>query len=184
VGLRHVLGQLQPLLEFNSTLDTLQLFTLTSRGSFNRALQMMSHVEIVLVVRVQGLTTHHTDKTSGRSLICTVVYAVMLFEVLFELGLVLDVLLAVDTHARAVRGRCCWLVAFVEGLAVAELVLVEQVGRVELAIADVALEVNGRDVNAHVTLQLGPVSERVATVLTRERVIIIIIIIGRDLLSK
>jgi hypothetical protein len=109
----------------------------------------------------------------------------MLFEVLFELGLVLDVLLAVDTHARrAVRGRCCWLVAFVEGLAVAELVLVEQVGRVELAIADVALEVNGRDVNAHVTLQLGPVSERVATVLTRERVIIIIIIIGRDLLSK
>jgi len=134
---------------------------------------MMPHVQIILVVRAQRLPAHNANEAVGLVLAAN---AVVQLEVLLELGLVLDNLLAIDAYGRRrVRRQLCrlllllWLrfVAGVEGLAVGELVLAEEVLCGELLVADVALEVDRRDVDAHVTLQLGAVSECVAAVLAR-----------------
>ena len=69
---------------------------------------------------------------------------------------------------RAGRGLEACGVAGVECFAVGELVLAEGVVRGEVLVADVAFEVDGRDVDADVSLQLLPGCECVAAVLARE----------------
>lgn len=50
-----------------------------------------------------------------------------------------------------------------------EYVLVEKTLVVELAIANIAFEIDRGQMHPHVPLELGPIRERVAAVLTREQ---------------
>lgn len=69
---------------------------------------MMPHVQVVFIVRGERLSTHDTNVAACFALCLSVGGAVLAdvvvsFEVLFELDLVLDVLLAVDADYSSSR---------------------------------------------------------------------------------
>lgn len=59
-----------------------------------------------------------------------------------------------------------------ERFGMSEYVFVEEILVVEFSIANVALEIDRSQVDAHVSFELRPVRERTATVLTRERMML------------
>ncbi|RNA11571.1 hypothetical protein BpHYR1_029717 [Brachionus plicatilis] len=119
--------------------------------------QVRLHMRQILVVGRQLLATDYAavrHSAAGLTGCVRLADIVVALEVLFEMRLVFDWLLT---------KRTCDL----DRQRMSQFVLTELQFVVELTVANVALEVNGGQVDAHVTLQLRLVAERIAAVRTR-----------------